>query len=180
MGLGDLVGLLVLPDQALPRQIVLVGETPAGQEVRLYPLHQILDAALLLRGAGVTKLGMKADLGGEVPESRRPPRLARGVAPECDGLHVVEGPGPRHAAPAFDDLEHRAQQRLQVHPGPPPDGADTGSARPWIASSRTRTAVDHGTEFQSRALEDWAYRCRYELSRLGANVTGEGALEYRP
>jgi hypothetical protein len=104
--LRDLAGLLLLPEQALPGEILLVGEAPPGQEVRLHPLHEILDAALLLRRAGVAEFRVKPDLGGEAPEGGIPARLALGVAAEGHRFHVVEDPRPRHAAPALDDLEH--------------------------------------------------------------------------
>jgi hypothetical protein len=130
VGLRDLGGLVVLPRQALPGQILIVGEAPAGQEVRLCPLHQILDATFLLRGAGIAELWVKAHLRGEAPEGGIPPRLPRGVAAERHRLHVVEDPGPRHPAPALDDVEHRAQQGLQIHLRPPPDRTHAAVLQP--------------------------------------------------
>src|SRR6266849_7809830 len=65
-----------------------------GEEVRLHPFDEILDAALLLCRPGIAELRVKPDLGGKAPEGGIPPRLPLGVAAERHRLHVVEDPGP--------------------------------------------------------------------------------------
>lgn len=115
----DLERLVAGPVQALLGQVLVIDEAAPRQEVGLHPLHQVFDGPLLLTGAGVAELGMEPHLGREAPEAGVPARLALGVAAEGDGLHVVEHPRPRHPTPVRHDLQHPAQQRLEVHVAPP-------------------------------------------------------------
>ena len=55
-----------------------------------------------------------------------------------------------------------------------------GRAKRWIASSGAAAprsiTVDHGTEFQSRALEDWAYRRGVQLDFIRPGKPVENAF----
>lgn len=67
MRLRDLGGFVPLSGPPLLSRILVVGEA-ARQEVGLHPLHEILDAALLLGGAGISDLGVKAHPSREAPQ----------------------------------------------------------------------------------------------------------------
>ena len=56
-----------------------------------------------------------------------------------------------------------------------------GRRRPWTACCRGRTrlrsiTVDHGTEFMSRALEDWAYQRGVQLDFIRPGKPVENAF----
>ena len=114
--IGQAHGVHLLEPRCAPlREVRIIIEGAAGEEVPSDELHQVLHAPLLVRRGRRADDRMEAALHRELLVRRVPDRLMLGITPQGDGGHVAAGDHPRDAIQLDEAGEQAPQQHLLLH-----------------------------------------------------------------